>query len=198
MVKINFSKKGMKAGSKKQQEPRLVGGIIGEMLQGWNRSTELCVDLKTILRSDPVMKTGKAYQGVLRRDTDAEIEDFRCHDPHFTFTEAVPWFSKRNPRVFVGEHISVTRRDDGTLRLNFRPLKTDGHFSVERYALAVYNEICMANLHGSLWPCRRRMSRAFQLFQFQFDFCEVVMFRNSSTINYNYLIINKLYIIYII
>ena len=37
------------------------------------------------------------------------------------------------------------------------------------------------------------MSRAFQLFQFQFDFCEVVMFRNSSTINYNYLIINKLY-----
>jgi hypothetical protein len=83
MVKINFSKKGK-----------------------WNRSTELCVDLKTILRSDPVMKTGKAYQGVLRRDTDAEIEDFRCHDPHFTFTEAVPWFSKRNPRVFVGEHIS--------------------------------------------------------------------------------------------
>ena len=59
----------------------------------------------------------------------------------------MPWFSKRNPRVFVGEHISVTRRDDGTLRLNFRPLKTDGHFSVERYALAVYNEICMA-LYG--------------------------------------------------
>ena len=104
MVKIKFVKKGMKAGSKKQQEPRLVGSIIGEMLQGWNRSTELCVDLKTILRSDPVMKTGKTYQG-------------------------------------------VTRRDDGTLRLNFRPLKTDGHFSVERYALAVYNEICMA-LYG--------------------------------------------------
>ena len=39
------------------------------------------------------------------------------------------------------------RCDDGTLRLNFRPLKTDGHFSVERYALAVYNEICMA-LYG--------------------------------------------------
>ena len=47
----------------------------------------------------------------------------------------------------MGEHISVTRRDDGSLRLNFRPLKTDGHFSVERYALAVYNEICMA-LYG--------------------------------------------------
>ena len=119
MVKINFGKKGKKAGSKKQQEPRLVGDIIGEMLQG-------------------------TYQGMLRRDSDAEIEEFRCHDPHFTFVETVPWFSKRNPRVYMGEHISVTRRDDGSLRLNFRPLKTDGHFSVERYALNVYNEICMA------------------------------------------------------
>ena len=137
----------MKAGSKKQLEPRLIGEVIDEVMKGWNRSTELSVDLKTILRSDVRMKTGKAYQGVLRRDSYAEIEDFRCHDPHFTFTETAPWFSKRNPRVFVGEHISVTRRDDGTLRLNFRPLKTDGHFSVERYALAVYNEICMA-LYG--------------------------------------------------
>ena len=133
--------------NKHSRKPRLVGGIIGEMLQGWKRNTELSVDLKTILRSDVRMKTGKAYQGVLRRDSDAEIEDFRCHDPHFTFTETQPWTTKRNPRVFVGEHISVTRRDDGTLRLNFRPLKTDGHFSVERYALAVYNEICMA-LYG--------------------------------------------------
>ena len=144
MVKINFSKKGMKAGSKKQQEPRLVGGIIGEMLQGWHRNTELSVDLKTILRSDSKMKAGKNYQGILRRD---EICEEFHYDEHFTFTETQPWTTKRNPRVFVGEHISVTRRDDGTLRLNFRPLKTDGHFSVERYALAVYNEICMA-LYG--------------------------------------------------
>ena len=107
MVKINFSKKGK-----------------------WNRSTELCVDLKTILRSDSKMKAGKNYQGILRRD---EICEEFHYDEHFTFTETVPWFSKRNPR--------------GTLRLNFRPLKTDGHFSVERYALAVYNEICMA-LYG--------------------------------------------------
>ena len=42
------------------------------------------------------------------------------------------------------------------------------------------------------------MSRAFQLFQFQFDFCEVVMFRSFCVVDYNYLIINKLYIIYVI
>jgi len=146
MVKINFSKKGMKAGSKKQQEPRLVGGIIGEMLQGWNRSTELCVDLKTILRSDPVMKTGKAYQGVLRRDSDAEIEDFRCHDAHFTFTEAQPWTTTRNPRLFNGKYISITRRSDGSLRPNFKPMKIDEHFSVNGYAFKVYLELLKALL----------------------------------------------------
>ena len=137
----------MKAGSKKQQEPRLVGGIIGEMLQGWNRSTELCVDLKTILHSDPVMTTGKTYQGMLRRDSDAEIEEFRCHDPHYTFVETQPWLSKRNPRVFAGKYITITRRDDGTLRPNFKPMKVGADFNLERFALGVYNELCMA-LYG--------------------------------------------------
>jgi hypothetical protein len=144
MVKIKFSKKGMKAGSKKQQEPRLVGSIIGEMLQGWNCSTELCVDLKTLLRSDRTMKTGKEYQGVLRRDEDADIDDFRCHDAYFTFTETQPWTTRRNPRVFRGRYITVTRPSDGSLRLNFRPLPDERGFNLERYALGVYNEICMA------------------------------------------------------
>jgi len=38
----------------------------------------------------------------------------------------------------------VTRREDGSLRANFRPLKIDKDFSVERFALGVYNELCMA------------------------------------------------------
>ena len=148
MVKIKFVKKGMKAGSKKQQEPRLVGSIIGEMLQGWNRSTELCVDLKTILHSDSVMTTGKEYRGILRRDSDAEIEEFRCHDPHYTFVETVPpTADKRNPHLFVGEYITITRRDDGTLRPNFKPMKVGADFNLERFALGVYNELCMA-LYG--------------------------------------------------
>ena len=138
----------MKAGSKKQQEPRLVGSIIGEMLQGWNRSTELCVDLKTILHSDSVMTTGKEYRGILRRDSDAEIEEFRCHDPHYTFVETVPpTADKRNPHLFVGEYITITRRDDGTLRPNFKPMKVGADFNLERFALGVYNELCMA-LYG--------------------------------------------------
>lgn len=110
--------------------------------QGWNNNTHLSVDLKTILRNDSKMKSGKDYQGILRRD---EIcEDF-CYEEHFTFVETEPRNTcKRNPQVYVGKYITITRRDDGTYRLNFRPLKVDADFSVERYALGLYNEICIA------------------------------------------------------
>ena len=113
--------------------------------KGWHPNTELSVDLKTLLRSDRSMVTGKEYPGVLRRDSEAEIEEFRCYDPHYTFTETLAQMApKRNPHVFEGEFITVTRRDDGSLRLNFKELKTGDGFNLERYALGVYNEICLA------------------------------------------------------
>ena len=37
--------------------------------QGWKKNTELCMDVKTFLRSDARMKAGKCYQGVLKRNT---------------------------------------------------------------------------------------------------------------------------------
>ena len=126
------------------RKPRLVGGIVSDILKGWHRNTDLAVDLKTILHSDTSMKTGKEYQGVLRRDQDAEIEDFRCRDAHYTFVETLPWTTKRNPHVFRGRYISITRRDDGTLRPNFKPMKVGKDFSVYRYALGVFNELMWA------------------------------------------------------
>ncbi len=110
-------------------------------LNGWNNNTHLGVNLKTQLRSDRKMKLGKSYQGVLRRDV--ECDEF-LYDEHFTFTETQPWSTKRNPKVFNGKYISVTRQDDGTYRLNFKPLKTGEGFNLEHYALGVYNEICIA------------------------------------------------------
>ena len=111
------------------------------MKKVFNRNTHLGVNLKTMLRSENVMKTGKDYQGVLRRDV--ECDEFRW-DEHFTFVETLPWNTRRNPRVYNGKYISVTRRPDGTLRLNFKPLKMGDDFSLERYALGVYNELCIA------------------------------------------------------
>ena len=111
---------------------------------GWHTNTDLGCDVKTLLRSERVMKVGKDYQGILRLDSEAIVEDFLYRDPHYTFIETLPWSMKRNPKVFNGKYISVTRQDNGNLRLNFKELKTGAGFSLERYALGVYNEICMA------------------------------------------------------
>ena len=151
-----------RAGSEVQYGPRLVGEILHDYLensneplavayrerttdsekQGWNPNTHLSVDLKTLLRSDSKMKAGKNYQGILRRDE--VCEEFH-YDEHFTFVETVPQTAgKRNPRVFDGKYITVTRRDDGSLRLNFKELPKGVNFNLERFALGVYNELCLA------------------------------------------------------
>ncbi len=168
MKKVLDPKK-VEAGSKKSHEPRLLGSIVEEMLhgssplavgyrqyiaslengeveeQGWHTNTELGCDVKTILRSDRKMKVGKEYQGVLRLDSEGIADEFLCRDPHFTFVETVSQTAgKRNPHVFDGQHITVTRRDDGSLRLNFKELPKGANFNLERFALGVYNELCLA------------------------------------------------------
>lgn len=104
-------------------------------------NTALGCDLKMILRSDRLMKLGKDYQGVLRRDV--ECEEFR-YDEHFTFVETLPWTKKRNPKVFSGKYITITRRDDGSLRLNFKPIKNWANFNAAAYAINVGNELLWA------------------------------------------------------
>ena len=133
----------MEAKNKNSRKPRLVGSILSEMIQGWHRNTEMSVDLKTILSSDRRLKAGKDYQGILRRDVDCE--EFR-YDEHFTFVETLPWTRKRNPRLFNGKYISVTCRDDGTLRPNFKQMKIDENFSADGFAFKVYLELLKALL----------------------------------------------------
>ena len=111
-------------------------------LNGWHTNTDLGCDVKTILRSDRTMKVGKDYQGVLRLDEEATVDEFLSRDPHYTFVEALPWSMKRNPRVFDGKYISITRQDNGALRLNFKQMpKLDTNLSFERYAFGVYLEL---------------------------------------------------------
>ena len=110
--------------------------------QGWNNDTHLSVNLKTKLRSDRYAKTGKSYQGVLRRDV--ECEDF-LYDEQFTFTEIVPpTAGKRNPHVFEAKFVSITRWDDGSYHPNFKSLKVGADFSVDSYAIRVCNELRQA------------------------------------------------------
>ena len=113
-------------------------------LNGWHTNTDLGCDVKTILRSDRKMKVKKEYQGVFRLDSEGDTDEFLTCDPHYTFTETVAWQSKRNPKVFDGKYISVTRRDDGSLRPNFKPVTIDERFNLEHYAFNVYRELHQA------------------------------------------------------
>jgi len=100
--------------------------------KGWNRNTDLCVDVKTILRKDRVAKFGKEYQGVLTHD----------RVDHYQFVETLPSVvEKRNPHVFTGEYITVTRRDDGSLHPYFRPKRVVEGFNVDTYAIGVMEEL---------------------------------------------------------
>ena len=160
-------KKNYEAGSEAQYGPRLAGEILHDYLensnsplarayrehaseieaeeQGWHTNTDLGCDVKTFLRSDKRMLLNKEYPGVFRLDSEGIIDEFLCRDPHYTFVETVPMRAgKRNPHVFDGQFITVTRRDDGSMRLNFKKLEVGANFSVERYALGVYNELLWA------------------------------------------------------
>lgn len=106
-------------------------------------NTELNINLKTKLQNDVLMKLGKEYTGLLRRDIPSE--DFGFEDSHYTFIETIPSSaSKRNPHIFEGRYLTVTKRVDGKLRPNFKPMpKIDKNFNLEQYALGVFNELCM-------------------------------------------------------
>lgn len=158
----------IEAGSRESSEPRLLGSIVSEMLhskeplakgfrqyiasrengedeaEGWHTDTALAVNLKTILRSDKRMKVDKEYRGVFRCDSDSVDDELLHRDPHYTFIEMQPTTEKRNPRIFNGRFITATRRDNGSLRLNFKELDACGEFSIKRYAEGVRREICQA------------------------------------------------------
>lgn len=167
------------AGSKKTDEPRLIGDILAEMFSsgstlakaigqsvasheyaaaerkadaedadaegkaaaagnsGWFRNTELCSDIKTYLCFDRIAKIGKVYKGLLRRDS----------DDHFSFFECSPSANAiiRNPHVFEGKYINVTRRlMDGHIRFNFKEVDFGGRFNPMSYAIGVMTEILKA------------------------------------------------------
>lgn len=103
-------------------------------------NNELCVDLKTTLANEVLMKPGKNYPGIMKCEFVNEGCGFDIR--RYFFVETLPSTTgKRNPHIFDGEHITATLRDNGSVRLNFKPTKIDDNFVVEAYAFAVANEI---------------------------------------------------------
>ena len=97
--------------------------------------TELCVDLKLLTRETGRLNIGATLGGIITRDG----------EEHFTFRETQSSTAgKRNQQVFYGKFITITRRDDGTLRPNFKPMKMEKGFSASSYATGVANELLWA------------------------------------------------------
>ena len=138
----DFSNKRRPSGSK-MREPRVANKVLDKYLKsnksrfmGFYPNTELGVDLKLMTCKPGRLEEGITLPGVITRDGEF----------HFTFKEVTSIFAlvKRNPQVFCGDFITVTRRDDGTLRLNFRPKTMGPDFNAASYATDVANEILWA------------------------------------------------------
>lgn len=97
------------------------------------KNTMLCIDLKTILQVDALLKEGKVYHGDLLMDGEF----------HACFVEkARKTGNKRNVRIFDGEFITVTYRlKDGHIRFNFKEVKFGSGFNPDTYAIGVCNEL---------------------------------------------------------
>ena len=96
----------------------------------------LCVDVKTLLQSDPLARIGKTYRGCFVVD-----DEFNA-----TFVEEAPRErEKRNLRLFDGEFITLTYRlSDGHVRLNFKEIALKGRGNIDAYAVGVMAEIRQA------------------------------------------------------
>ena len=115
------------------------GKAAAEGNSGWFFNTELCSDIKTYLCFDRIAKIGKVYKGLLRRDSDDHFSFFECR------CSASANAIIRNPHVFEGKYINVTRRlMDGHIRFNFKEVDFGGRFNPMGYAIGVMKEIIMA------------------------------------------------------
>lgn len=133
--------KMFRVGSEVQYGPRTAAGN----LQEWHTNTDLGCNVKTILSSDSHLMPGKEYMGMLKLDFQGMDDDYYYRDAHYTFVETLPTTAgKRNPHVFRGKYITITRRDDGSLRPNFKPMKMGAGFSIDSYAIGVCDELRQA------------------------------------------------------
>ena len=132
-----------KAGSKKVNEPRLLGSILSDMLHSdsplavayrdrLHPNTELDVNLKLLTRQPGRLPVGKSLGGALAHD----------EEQHFTFVEGQPKVTyRRYPLVFSGFYVNIHRHDDGTLHPSLKRVAVTEDFDIEGYAKVVALEL---------------------------------------------------------
>ena len=99
------------------------------------RNTDLCVDLKTVMHSEVVLKQGKSYTGILTRDAES----------HYLFEETLRKMrTNGNPKLFDGHYVSMVKQKNGRYQCHlkgFDPGKVENRHEL---AVSVCNELLEA------------------------------------------------------
>ena len=115
-----------------ESAPNYSGETVDQ--EGKFKNTMLCVDVKTILLFDHIMKLGKKYPGLLMMD----------REDHLLFQQSDKCKTnvKRNIPFFPGTHLNCTvRPEDLHVRLNFKELNFSTDFNIDTFAIEVMMEV---------------------------------------------------------
>lgn len=93
----------------------------------------LCVDLKAVTE-ETCFEPQESRTGVLSM----------LDEDHFLFYEAARKSNKRNPRLWSGKTLNITKKPDGSLSVNFKPMILDDDASVLKVAGSIYRDLMAA------------------------------------------------------
>ena len=101
------------------------------------KNTILCVDLKTILQEDTLLRQGQTYRGVLTRNA----------EHHYLFEEEAHTSGRThrlNPKLYVGHYVTLVRRQDGRYQLHCRAFEADTLGKRNELASKIFTELVEA------------------------------------------------------
>lgn len=102
------------------------------------KNVNLCIDLKTIMQEDALLKQGQCYHGVLSRTGEDqylfEEETHKHVDRHF----------RRNPKLFDGRYVSLVHMRNGRYQVHMRTIHAGEVRDHRDLAFQVYSELLTA------------------------------------------------------
>jgi hypothetical protein len=93
----------------------------------------LCVDLKAVTE-ETCFEPQESRTGLLTM----------LDEDHFLFYEAARKSNKRNPRLWSGKTLNISKKPDGSLSVNFKPMILDDDASMLKVAGSIYRDLMAA------------------------------------------------------
>jgi hypothetical protein len=65
-------------------------------------------------------------------------------EDRFIFYEEQTPKARRNPRVWSGKMLNISRKSDGQLSVNFKPMRLEGQTNVDQLIASIYLDLLKA------------------------------------------------------